>query len=279
VSRLLRRQRGVVQTRCRRINDTRVARCRRPRGNAPPKAQVTVRRLPVPGDVHFAASLGPCARAVGDDHGYDDVCLAPDRAGLHANQPKGRAMPAIRTVRVAICAPALAVCSISQGCATARTTEVRSGAPARATVSSVTPPAPSDSVRSGHVIAPELGERLVYCELPLVLTVKVDSGTAPGTRLRAASGVLSRGSEFGVHRDADEVLYVTRGRGHAVVGADTVPIEPGSVMFVPQNTPHGLVNSSDQTLEYFVVHAPQTSAAGFRRRAAQPGPYCPRRAP
>jgi mannose-6-phosphate isomerase-like protein (cupin superfamily) len=91
--------------------------------------------------------------------------------------------------------------------------------------------------------------------------------------------VLSRGSEFGVHRDADEVLYVTHGRGHAVVGADTVPVEPGSVMFVPQNTPHGLVNSSEQPLEYFVVHSPQTSADGFRRRAARPGPYCPRRAP
>jgi mannose-6-phosphate isomerase-like protein (cupin superfamily) len=70
-----------------------------------------------------------------------------------------------------------------------------------------------------------------------------------------------------------------RGRGQAVVGADTTPVEPGSVMFVPQNTPHGLVNPVDQPLEYFVVHSPQTSAAAFRRRAALPGPHCQHRVP
>ena len=188
-------------------------------------------------------------------------------------------MVPIRTARMATGAALLAVYGISQGCAAARTIQVESDTPARATASSATPSAVSDSVGSGRVIAPELGERLVYCELPLVLTVKVDSGTAPSTRLRAATGVLGRGSEFGVHRDADEALYVTRGRGHAVVGADTVPVAPGFVMFVPQGTPHGLVNSSDQPLEYFVVHSPQTSTAGFRRRAARSGPYCPRRAP
>lgn len=172
-----------------------------------------------------------------------------------------------------------AVWVIGQGCIAARTTPGQPDTSPRSPASLVTSSATGDSTRSGRVIAPGLGERLVYCELPLVLTLKVDSGSAPGTRLRAASGVLSRGSEFGVHRDADEVLYVTRGRGRAVIGADTVPVEPGAVMFVPHGTPHGLVNSSDQPLEYFVVHSPQTSAAGFRRRAAMPGPYCPRRAP
>jgi mannose-6-phosphate isomerase-like protein (cupin superfamily) len=188
----------------------------------------------------------------------------------------------MRTTRARYAATPAAVaaaCVIGQGCIAARTTPGQPHRPPRATASLVTSSPTGDSTRSGRVIAPGVGERLVYCELPLVLTVKVDSGSAPGTRLRAASGVLSRGSEFGVHRDADEVLYVTRGRGHAVVGADTVPVEPGSVMFVPQSTPHGLVNSADQPLEYFVVHTPQTSAAGFRRRAAMPGPYCPRRVP
>jgi mannose-6-phosphate isomerase-like protein (cupin superfamily) len=178
-------------------------------------------------------------------------------------------------VHAATCAALIGACGISQGCGAARMTQPRPGAPAHAPAASVMPSGARDSVRPGRVVAPDFGERLVYCELPLVLTVKVDSGTAPGTRLRAASGVLSRGSEFGVHRDADEVLYVTRGRGHAVIRADTIPVEPGSVMFVPQNTPHGLVNSSDQPLEYFVVHSPQTSVAGFRRRAALPGPFCP----
>jgi hypothetical protein len=60
----------------------------------------------------------------------------------------------------------------------------------------------------------------------------------------------------------------------AVIGADTIPLEPGSTMFVAQGTTHGLYATSD-TVEYLLVHGPQASAAGFRRRAARPGPQCP----
>ena len=77
-----------------------------------------------------------------------------------------------------------------------------------------------------------------------------------------------------MHLDADEMLYVVRGRGQAIVGDETIALQPGSIMFVPQDTPHGLINSNDEPLEYFVVHSPQASAAGFRRRAAAPGPHC-----
>ena len=137
-------------------------------------------------------------------------------------------------------------------------------------------PSASDSGGTGALaVAPGAGERLIYCELPLVLTLKVTSETSPVARLRASGGVLRRGEERGVHRDADEVLYVVRGRGKAIIGDRTIPIEPGSMMFVPQDAPHGLSNDSDeQPLEYVVVHSPQASAAGFRRRAALPGPYC-----
>jgi mannose-6-phosphate isomerase-like protein (cupin superfamily) len=141
-------------------------------------------------------------------------------------------------------------------------------------------PAPSlgqveNAASPSRVLSPKAGERLVYCEIPLVLTIKVDSASTPGTRLRASTGQLSKGSEFGVHRDADEVLYITQGHGWAIIAADTIAVEPGSVMFVPQGTQHGLINMNESPLEYFVVHTPQTSAAGFRRRASIPGPHCP----
>lgn len=143
--------------------------------------------------------------------------------------------------------------------------------------SAATPPAIAGQVTAGHgavIVPPGEGERLRYCELPLVLTLKVESGINPGARLRASSGTLSRGEERGVHLDADEVLYVVRGRGQAIVGDETIALQPGSIMFVPQDTAHGLINSNDEPLEYFVVHSPQASAAGFRRRAAVPGPHC-----
>ena len=146
--------------------------------------------------------------------------------------------------------------------------------------SSPAPPMPpnvagQDAADHGaFVVPPGEGERLRYCELPLVLTLKVESETIPVARLRAATGVLSKGEERGVHRDADEVLYVVGGRGRALIGDQTTALQAGSVMFVPQDTPHGLINTDDEPLEYFVVHSPQASAAGFRRRAAVPGPHC-----
>ncbi|MDP9350320.1 MAG: cupin domain-containing protein [Chloroflexota bacterium] len=94
--------------------------------------------------------------------------------------------------------------------------------------------------------------------------------------MRASTGVLSKGSEYGTHRDADEIAYIIRGRGYAIVGTDTVAIEPGVVTFIPQGMPHGFINESEEPLEYLVVHSPQSSATGFRRRAALPGPYCSR---
>ena len=88
---------------------------------------------------------------------------------------------------------------------------------------STLPTASQDARGHGAVIvAPGGGERLRYCELPLVLTLKVESETNPMARLRAAIGGLSKGEERGVHRDADEVLYVERGRGQAIVGDATV---------------------------------------------------------
>jgi hypothetical protein len=71
------------------------------------------------------------------------------------------------------------------------------------------------------VAHPGTGERLPYCARPLVLTLKVDSATAPGTRLLAGVGELSGDEGFGRHRSADEILYVSRGWGYAMVGGDS----------------------------------------------------------
>lgn len=127
---------------------------------------------------------------------------------------------------------------------------------------------------AARVIPPGGGDRLRYCELPLDFTLKVDSASAAGTRLRAATGALRTGSEYGVHRGSDEVAYIIAGHGWAIVGADTVPVGPGSLAYVPRGTPHGFVNRTEQPLEYIVVHSPETGTAGFRRRASLPGPYC-----
>lgn len=128
------------------------------------------------------------------------------------------------------------------------------------------------------IIPPTDGERIAYCDIPLVITAKVDETNARGTGLRAAAGVLRRGSEEGVHT-VDEVVLITHGRGKAFVGKDTVAVEPGSVTHAPRGMTHGFINEGTETLEYFIVYAGGGSREGFRRRASRPGSYCPDRLP
>lgn len=132
-------------------------------------------------------------------------------------------------------------------------------------------------VRPPLVLAPGVGERITYCPFPLTITFKVDAESAAGSRLVAAAGALRQGSEAGVH-SVDEVVLITHGRGRAFVGADTVAVEPGSIVYTPVGERHGFINESSEPLEYLVVYGPwdsPRSRGGFRRLAAQPGPWCP----
>ena len=119
--------------------------------------------------------------------------------------------------------------------------------------------------RRGYALPPGRGERFIYCARPLALTLKVDSETVPGAMLVAGIGELHGDEGIGRHRTDDEVLYVIRGRGHAVFGTDTVPIGPGSMAYVPPGVPHRIV--STEPLHYFFVLSPDASGEGFRRAA------------
>lgn len=130
--------------------------------------------------------------------------------------------------------------------------------------------------RPGVVIDPGAGDRLTYCPFPLTVTFKIDSTTAPGSRLVAVTGALRRGSEVGTH-PVDEVVLITHGQGRGFVGADTLPVEAGSIVYTPRGMRHGFINDGGATLEYLVVYGPYESArsrAGFHRLASQPGRYC-----
>ena len=132
----------------------------------------------------------------------------------------------------------------------------------------------NNAVDMGKEPSPML-RALARLDFPLVITTKVDSNTAPGSRVTAATGALRRGSEEGTHRDRDEVVYITHGRGRAFIGNDTTAVEAGSVTFVPRDTRHGFINDGDGVLEYVIVYTDGASPGAFRRLASRPGPYCP----
>jgi mannose-6-phosphate isomerase-like protein (cupin superfamily) len=161
----------------------------------------------------------------------------------------------------------------SASAAAFRRAATRGCAPAGATP----PPAAAATARQRRatVLAPGEGPRISYCLFPLVITAKVDSTSAPGTRLTAAAGSLRRGAEVGTHRTSDEVVLITHGRGRAFIGADTTAVEAGSVTFTPAGTEHGFVNDGDDTLDYVIVYGSSFGRSGFRALATRPGPYCP----
>lgn len=138
---------------------------------------------------------------------------------------------------------------------------------------------PSEPPLPGLSLAPGAGERLTYCRFPLTVTFKVDSSTAPGSLLVGAAGALRRGMELSeAGHPVDEIVLITHGRGYAFVGADTMRVEAGSIVYTPPRVRHGFINEHSETLEYVVVYGPwdaPRSRAGFRRLAAQPGPWCP----
>lgn len=169
----------------------------------------------------------------------------------------------------------IAPMSSGEGFRRAAMIDCASSPPASVTTPSAQPEPEQEG--PGLVLPPGAGERLTYCLFPLTITFKVDSVSAPLSRLVAATGALRRGSEVGEHA-VDEVALITHGRGLAFVGADTIPVQSGSMMYTPRGMRHGFINDSTETLEYVVVYGPfagPRSRASFRRLASQPGPSCP----
>jgi|DewCreStandDraft_5_1066085.scaffolds.fasta_scaffold75789_1 quercetin dioxygenase-like cupin family protein len=50
------------------------------------------------------------------------------------------------------------------------------------------------------------------------------------------------------HPEKEEVYYIVSGSGTLLIEDKQIPVNEGAVLYVSGDTPHGLSNSSDQTL-------------------------------
>jgi mannose-6-phosphate isomerase-like protein (cupin superfamily) len=96
--------------------------------------------------------------------------------------------------------------------------------------------------------------------------VRVDSSSGfevlAGTeRSQAATMVLAPGSSTGGpdnrHPESDQWLYVTSGRGSAVVEGSGHALEAGSLLLVEAGEAHEIKNEGDRPLETFSIYAPR----------------------
>ena len=81
---------------------------------------------------------------------------------------------------------------------------------------------------------------------------------------------LSRGQpDLQVPHAEDEVYYVVEGRATIRVAAEEIPVEAGSVIFVPANVPHRF-HSIDSDLVLFVAFGPAEGTRAIPARPAEP---------
>jgi mannose-6-phosphate isomerase-like protein (cupin superfamily) len=85
-----------------------------------------------------------------------------------------------------------------------------------------------------------------------------------GTRTQLVVMALLPGEEIGteVHGAVDQLLYVVKGRGIAVLGDVKETFAEGAMFCVPAGTTHNVVNAGDEPLKLFTVYSPPQHAAG-----------------
>ena len=111
-----------------------------------------------------------------------------------------------------------------------------------------------------------------------LLNVKIDRLSVPYTTMMVATQKLAAsGIPVHSHTWEDEVIYVIKGRGFAVVdeAQTAVPIEAGSVLYIPIGTWHGLRNADPkEPMEALLVTTPvKPNGLGdfFRFATVEPG--------
>ncbi len=61
-------------------------------------------------------------------------------------------------------------------------------------------------------------------------------------------GELDPGKVHGIHRHphADEIYYVLKGVAKVILGDEEIVADPGTAIYIPKGTNHGIVNQSDR---------------------------------
>jgi mannose-6-phosphate isomerase-like protein (cupin superfamily) len=75
---------------------------------------------------------------------------------------------------------------------------------------------------------------------------------------------IPAGGEIGeeVHDHVDQTLLFLEGRGEAVLGGQTAPVQPNSLVVVKAGTRHNFVNTGDGPLRLVTIYAPPEHAPG-----------------
>lgn len=147
------------------------------------------------------------------------------------------------------------------GCASEPAPPGRAGEPA--------PEARAGPSATAAVLGPEEGERLRFPDGRSAL-LKVTREGHGAERLLLGTESLPPGTAIPVHSHDgyEEALFVHEGRPRLTLGDSTVQAGPGTTVYVPPGTWHGVAGgASDSTTVLFVF--PEPEIAGFFRAVGQ----------
>lgn len=134
---------------------------------------------------------------------------------------------------------------------------------------------PADK-KTGYVLQPDEGEPLLLCTAPnLRVNIKASPATTAVPGFAVGTAEVVTGSNYGTHKDQDEVNYFVAGEGIGTIGATEFPIRPGTTMYVPRGVRHGFRNTGATPLMFVWAISPAGLEEHFRAAGRPPGIDCP----
>lgn len=66
-----------------------------------------------------------------------------------------------------------------------------------------------------------------------------------------------------IHETSDQILFIVKGEGEAILNGEVTKIAKHSVIFVPAGTQHNIINKGEEEMKLYTVYAPSTHADGL----------------
>jgi mannose-6-phosphate isomerase-like protein (cupin superfamily) len=115
----------------------------------------------------------------------------------------------------------------------------------------------STSKDAPSVVTPEPHRRELKVLISPLLQEGVEKISVGMTILPAGNSTSSHS-----HESEIEVWLIIQGRGKAVLDGQTAEVGPESVIFIPPNSTHQLINTGEEELRMFWVYTPPGAERG-----------------
>jgi mannose-6-phosphate isomerase-like protein (cupin superfamily) len=119
---------------------------------------------------------------------------------------------------------------------------------------------------SGHALAPDGGERLLFGEVTILIRASAETTRGAFTLFEEVPPLVDTPRH--VHGNEDELFYVLEGEHIFQVGEDEFRVGPGGLVFAPRGVPHAQRRVVPRTGRLLVLTSPAGFEGFFRELAA-----------